>query len=100
MYSHERSLVKRFQNKAFVLLGVNTDDSREQLKKAMRENDLDWRSWYDGPPGGPITSAWGVEAFPTIYLLDARGVIRYVNPTGARLEEAIEKLLAETPETS
>jgi hypothetical protein len=100
MYSHERSLVKRYKNRPFVLLGVNTDDSREQLKKAMVDNDLSWRSWFDGPPGGPITSAWGIQAFPTIYLLDAKGIIRYYNPPGAQLDQAIEKLIAEAPEAS
>ena len=32
MYPHERSLVKRLENKPFALLGVNSDRDREALK--------------------------------------------------------------------
>ena len=60
MYPHERSLVERFQGKPFTLLGVNTDSSREELKQAIEQNHLTWRSWYDGQPG-PICTAWRVK---------------------------------------
>jgi hypothetical protein len=95
MYSNERSLVARFQNKPFALLGVDTDDTREQLKSAIEQNGLTWRSWWDGTPGGPITRAWKVSSFPTIYLIDAHGVIRYQNPPHRQLGEIIQNLVRE-----
>jgi hypothetical protein len=77
MYPHERSLVKRLEGKPFVLLGINSDPNRDELKKAIEENQLTWRSWWDGgSTSGPIATKWNVHIWPTLYLIDADGVIR------------------------
>ena len=96
MYPHERSLVKRLADKPFVLLGVNSDDSRDEVKKVIDKNQLTWRSWWDaGSTDGPIQTAYNVSHWPTIYVLDHEGVIRYVDVREKALDEAIDKLLAE-----
>jgi hypothetical protein len=77
MYGHERSLVEKYKGRPFVLLGVNTDEDAAALKKAQEENHLTWRSWYDGYHGGPIAREWGVDGFPTVFLIDPEGVVRY-----------------------
>ena len=96
MYPHERSLVKRLEGQPFALLGVNSDRDREALKKVMKKQGITWRSfWNGGGTQGPISSAWNVRAWPTIYVLDHKGVIRYKNVRGERMDEAVDKLLAE-----
>jgi len=95
MYPHERSLVKAMENKPFVLLGVNSDQSKEALKKALEDEKLTWRSWFDGPgTNGPIATKWNVQGWPTLYVLDHKGVIRHKwegRPGDKVLDEAIEK---------
>ena len=97
MYSHERSLVKAMENKPFVLLGVNSDQSKEALKKALKDQKLTWRSWFDGPgTNGPIATKWNVQGWPTLYVLDHKGVIRHKwggSPGDKVLDEAIGKLV-------
>ena len=39
-----------------------------------------------------------MSAWPTIYLLDAKGVIRYKNLRGKELDEAIDLLVKEAEE--
>jgi len=96
MYPHERSLVKRLEGQPFVLLGVNSDRDREALKKVMKKQGITWRSfWNGGSTQGPISSAWNVRGWPTIYVLDHKGVIRYKNVRGEGMDEAVDKLLAE-----
>ena len=96
MYPHERSLVKKQEGKPFVLLGINSDDDREEVKKVVAREQLTWRSWWDGgSTQGPIQVAYDVQHWPTIYVLDHKGVIRYIDVRGEKLDEAIEKLLAE-----
>jgi hypothetical protein len=96
MYPHERSLVKRLEGQPFALLGINSDRDREALKKVMKKQGITWRSfWNGGGTGGPISSAWNVRAWPTIYVLDHKGVIRYKNVRGERMDEAVDALLAE-----
>src|SRR5437868_12539153 len=93
MYPHERSLVKKMQDKPFALLGVNTDTSRRHAKKAVAEQHLTWPSWFDGATMGPINTMYDTDHWPTIYVLDAKGVIRYVDP--ADVDQAVEGLLKE-----
>ncbi len=55
MFPHERSLVKRLEGKPFALLGVNSDADREKLKETMKQQNITWRSWWDGgSTAGPM----------------------------------------------
>src|SRR5947209_8081677 len=98
MYSHERSLVQRLKNRPFVLLGVNTDADAPTLKQIQEKRQITWRSFSDGPPKGPIAAEWKVQGFPTIQLIDAKGVVRFSHlgpPPAEELDGEIETLLKE-----
>ena len=70
--------MKRLADKPFALLGINSDPDREALKTINKKEQITWRSWWDeGSKFGPIQTKWQVEQRPAIYLLDAKGVIRY-----------------------
>ena len=91
MFPHERSLVAKLKDKPFALLGVNGDDPAK-LKKIVEDNQLTWRSWACGGDG-PIVKLYKVEGWPTIYVLDERGVIAAKNVRGAAMEAVIDRLL-------
>ena len=94
MYAHERSLVERLKDKPFALIGVNSD-TKERVQKAMKDNNLTWRSFWDGgSTGGPIATKWAVTGWPTIYVLDEDGVIRFKNVRGEAMDKAVDSLLA------
>ena len=97
MYPHERSLVKRLENEPFALIGVNSDKDLQKLKPRLVEEQITWRSFWNGPEGtrGPISKAWNVSAWPTIYVLDAEGVIRFKSVRGEAMDKAVDELLAE-----
>ena len=99
MYPHERSLVKKLEGKPFALIGVNSDQSRDQLKKVIADEKMTWRSWFDGPgTSGPIATAWNVRGWPTLYVIDHKGVIRHKwlgSPGNDVLDRAIEALVKE-----
>jgi thiol-disulfide isomerase/thioredoxin len=94
MVPHEREMVKRLEGKPFALLGINVDDSRQTLADAEKQHEITWRSWSD-PNGEKIVEAWNVKFYPTIYVLDVKGTIRFKNIRGEDLEKAVDKLLAE-----
>ncbi len=96
MYPHERSLVKRLHGKPFALLGINSDKNLAELKSVLKKEAITWRSWWngDGPRGG-IAAAWGVHAWPTIYVLDHHGVVRFKDVREKQLDEAVDRLLRE-----
>jgi hypothetical protein len=100
MYPHERSLVKNLADKPFALVGVNSDPDLEKLKPVLEKEKITWRSFTNGPEGtgGPISKAWNVRGWPTLYLIDHKGVIRHKylgSPGDKALDQAIEKLVAE-----
>jgi hypothetical protein len=97
MYPHERSLVKKLADKPFALIGVNSDRDREKLKPRLEKEQITWRSFWDGPSGtaGPISTAWNVHAWPTVYVLDAKGVIRFVGHDDKTLDELVDELIGE-----
>jgi len=100
MYPHERSLVRKLADKPFAIIGVNSDRDLEKLRKTSVEKNITWRSFWNGKSGtrGPISKQWRVNGWPTTYLLDKDGVIRYKNLRGEALDKAIEELMAEMGE--
>jgi cytochrome oxidase Cu insertion factor (SCO1/SenC/PrrC family) len=99
----EKVLHKQYEGRPFVILGVNTDPSRQELLETQAEAKLPWRSWFDGPQG-PITSQWRVDGFPTVYLIDHEGRIR-ANWRGkphsiAEVQEKLELLVQEAEKAS
>jgi hypothetical protein len=58
-----------------------------------------WRSFWCGEKGtsGPIPTKWNVRGWPTIYVIDHEGVIRYKNVRGEKMDEAVDALLAAMP---
>jgi thiol-disulfide isomerase/thioredoxin len=99
MVPHERELVQRLKGRPLVLVGVNGDGDRARLAKWLADNPLPWRSWQDGREDGQgrIARAWNVSAWPTVYVLDHRGVIRHRDVFGKGLDEAVGALLKEVP---
>src|SRR5947209_3637878 len=100
MYPHERSLVKRLHGKPFAILGINSDTDKEKLKKRLAEEQITWRSFWNGPKGtdGPISRAWNVSSWPTIYVLDHKGVIRFIEVRREELDSVVDQLLKEIAE--
>ncbi len=99
MYPQERELVVKLTGKPFALVSVSTDANVETLKKSIDSGEITWRCWWDGGTDGPITTRWGVSSFPTIYVLDPGGVIRFKDARGEALDEAVSALLSETSAT-
>lgn len=97
MVPHEKKLVARLKDRPFVLLGVNGDEDLKKAKQAVADHEITWASFWNGPKGsaGPLARAWNVRLWPTIYVLDDRGVIRFKNPTPKELNVAVDELLEE-----
>jgi hypothetical protein len=106
MLPHERELVKLLQNEPFALLGINSDEAEEgetaaqTVKEILERNQITWRQSIQGSTGGPLAREWNVQSWPTIYVLDHKGVIRFKNVRDREMTDAVEKLLAEVKPTA
>ncbi len=96
----ERSLADTMRGRPFVLLGVNCDGDMVKLKEQMNAEHITTRSWRDGGGSantpGPIARRFNVHGWPSLYLLDAHGIIRHKfsgTPSNQRLNSAIAALV-------
>jgi len=95
----------KYGPKGFTIFGVNSDQSRSALKKAIASEKITWPNIWGGPTSdNSIARDWQVAGWPTIYLIDHEGMIRYSSATsnlrGESLEKAIEELLGKVPAQS
>jgi hypothetical protein len=70
----------------------------------MERESMTWPTFWDGTNGSrnPISSNWNIDGWPTVYILDAHGVIRYRmdgygNLTSNLLNGCVDELMKELP---
>ncbi len=96
MYPYERTLVSRLAGKPFALVEINSDGDKNRVRENMAKENITWRHiWDGGSTEGPLAKAWQIRAWPTFFVLDARGVIRHkaVGEPGGALLEWVEALV-------
>jgi thiol-disulfide isomerase/thioredoxin len=94
MIPHQREMVKQFEDKPFALVSISVDEDLKTLKDFLAKEPMPWNHWYNGPSGN-IISDLNVQSYPTIYVLDGKGIIRYKDIRGKLLSEAVKILLTE-----
>jgi len=104
MIPHERSLVKRYEGKPFAILGVNSDTDPAVLQRRLQESKISWRS-FKAVQGAQenIAEDWFITSWPTLFLVDHRGVIRKkweFSPDWKELDTQIDMLVAEAAKAS
>jgi thiol-disulfide isomerase/thioredoxin len=94
---HEKVLQDKFSGRPFVILGVNADKTLEAAQKAVSDNAIPWRSFYNGPRDtvGSIVDSWNVRSWPTVYIIDHNGTIRFKHLRREELDEPLEQLIRE-----
>jgi thiol-disulfide isomerase/thioredoxin len=91
-------LRQEFPADRFQILAVNLDREPAKARSFLRKRKIGYPSATD--PEGRIPETFGLETMPTSYLIDAKGVVRYVH-TGFRkgdvgvIRARIQNLLSE-----
>jgi thiol-disulfide isomerase/thioredoxin len=96
MIPHEKSLYKRMEGRPLVFLAVSVDEKKGALTTFLESEKIEWANVFDGL-GGPISTAWHVDKYPTMFVIDAKGIIRYKYEGTVQLEldHAVDKMLSE-----
>ncbi len=71
----QRELVAKYEKRPFAFISISADDTPEEVATFLKETPMPWIHWFNGPEGG-IVDNWMIPAFPTIFVIDAEGVIR------------------------
>ncbi len=89
-----------YHSKGLEVLGVSNDMSADDLTKFLEANkDMPWPQLFDANAAqnqqwNPITTGFGINGIPTMFLIDKKGVCRSVTAR-EKMEEMIPQLLAE-----
>ena len=94
-YPYQRSMLDLYEDDNVVLLGVNSDSRLRTVREAKQREGLSYRTWWDGGTDGPIATAWDVRSWPSTFILDAEGVIRFVDKRENEMILAVDRLLEE-----
>lgn len=86
-----RALAVKYADRGLVVIGVHTQSAKEDLPSFLSHNDLPYLIAVDYNNKTP--EAYRVAGYPTIALIDRKGVLRAFDPGG--LEKSIVALLAE-----
>ena len=77
-----------------VLVGLNIDEKNDTWQKAVVAHKLEWIQGYAGPPTeGGVTTKYGVEGYPAIFLINPEGRIIAKNLRGKSIFAAVNKAL-------
>lgn len=76
-----------FSEDEFQVLAVNVDSKPENALKFLKRNPVGYPSASD--PKGVLPKRYGVSTMPTSYLIDQRGIVRYVQ-SGFRRQDIDE----------
>lgn len=93
-------LYQRYRARGLVVVGVNVDSERKSAQRMLDQLTPNFPIVFD--PDGKWPEAFGLRDMPSSYLIDAKGVVRYVN-SGYRerdvpqIEAAIKAALGEKP---
>jgi thiol-disulfide isomerase/thioredoxin len=96
MIPHERELVAKMKNKPFVLVSASADVKKETLQKFLEKEEMPWTHWWDNGPESAVLKKYRVKAFPTLFLIDHTGTIRYKwvgSPGNDKIDAAVEELV-------
>lgn len=92
---HLNKLQKKFENMDFELISINSYDSKEEVGKFFDKNKVNYPVLLNGKE---IATSYGVNAFPTFFIIDKSGKIIYSQAgfeetTTSKIEEIIEYAL-------
>lgn len=85
-----KKLYAQYADKGFQIVSISIDKKKADWEKALKEEQLQWPNFLDN---GDVAIAYKVKMIPTMYLIDANGVMVGENFRGEALAEKLAELL-------
>lgn len=96
VYGQLREQMRLYADKPFTVVTVMADRDVSTVKHAIGTGEITWPAIWDGEDG-PIASHWGVEGYPTIYVIDRDGRIHSQGLRDDPLDDEVANLLGIAP---
>ncbi|HSH17404.1 MAG TPA: TlpA disulfide reductase family protein [Verrucomicrobiae bacterium] len=89
-----KAVYERLHAQGFEIVGVSGDTDRAALQNVIQRHKLPWPQLFEGRSKSSLAAKFGIRHYPSMWLLDRQGVVRFIS-AGANLEEKAKKLLRE-----
>ena len=94
-----KELYKTYHAKGFEIVGLDCDGSDDTVNPFVKQKEIPWpqlreESQSESEPWHPLAKQWGVNGIPTMFLVDKKGVLRFIDARDDTAKK-IESLLAE-----
>jgi len=68
-------LYKKYHSQGLEIIGVSVDSDKQGLLDMVKKEGLVWPQYFDGKGAdNELANKFGIEQFPTVWLLDKKGV--------------------------
>ena len=88
-----KSLYEKYKNSGLEIVGIHMSGNAEKMADYLNAEKIAWPTAVD--VDYKTTQSWAVEGFPTLYLIDRQGRLRFANVYDDDLEKAVAMLLEE-----
>ncbi len=88
-----KALTEKFSRQSLVIIDVMRAPTRDAFEQPTANAEIHWTTTWDQGFPPPITIRWQTDGFPSAYVIDQRGVIRYREIYPRELEHEVESLL-------
>ncbi len=80
MMSDVKEAYDKFHSKGLEIAGINLDQGKESFTNFVAEEKLEWPQYFDGKfRDTKYAAEFEVKDIPAMWLVDKKGVLRYVN---------------------
>jgi peroxiredoxin/outer membrane lipoprotein-sorting protein len=83
------TLIEAYKGKRLQVIGINPNDSKEDISFFYGKNQPKFRAVSDSDRA--VTAAYGVDAFPTVVLIDKAGIVLYAGDFDQKLLDGLIK---------
>jgi len=97
-----KKLYEAYHEKGLEIVGVDCDSADDKVNAFTKENGMPWvqlreNAQTEQEMWHPLAKKYGVDAIPALFIIDKKGVLRYLDGE-EDTEDRIKKLLAEPEE--
>ena len=89
-----KNVYQQYQPRGFEMLGISLDKDKTALDKMLADRNISWPQFFDGNGWkNKLAVQMDVHRIPFAVLVDAEGIVRYVNVRGPAIERLVKKLV-------
>lgn len=92
-----KQTLDKYGSQGFAIIGVSLDyPDKQKLLDFLKKENMTWPQYFDGKGWGcEMSQRYGINSIPATFLVDRKGVVRYMGVRGEALGQRVGELIGE-----